>query len=90
MSSPLYQLEYTRAAEKEIRKLSRPLQAFVLDKLEQLSYNPRPHGMKKLSGYKDYYRIRIGDYRAVYSIKDRELFVLVVRFAPRKDAYRKL
>ncbi len=53
-----------------------------------LSDDPRPVGCEKLAGQRDRYRIRIGRYRAVYSISDSDRTVLVVRVADRKDAYR--
>ncbi len=46
--------------------------------------------MSKLAGYADVYRIRIGNYRVVYKIRDRELIVLVVAAAERGGIYRLL
>ena len=50
--------------------------------------NPRPRGALKLRGYANEYRIRIGDYRVRYEIRDDESIVLLLHCAHRKDAYR--
>ena len=49
--------------------------------------NPRPPGCKKLQGYKDQWRIRVGDYRVLYIIDDAELLVEVTRVRHRRDVY---
>ena len=51
--------------------------------------NPRPQGSKKLGGEDGLYRIRVGDYRIVYAIRDDILVVLVVRIGHRSEVYRK-
>jgi mRNA interferase RelE/StbE len=54
--------------------------------IDQLQANPRPRGCKKLVG-QDAWRIRVGDWRVVYLIRDRELLVIVVRVAHRREIY---
>ena len=56
--------------------------------MDALAANPRPRGVKKLTGLDDLYRIRVADYRIVYQIQDDRLIVLVVRIGHRKDVYR--
>ena len=56
--------------------------------MDALAENPRPHGIKKLVGEDDTYRIRVGAYRILYQIQDEILLVLVVKIAPRREAYR--
>ncbi len=56
--------------------------------MDALAANPRPKGVKKLTGLDNLYRIRAGDYRIVYQIRDDRLIVLVVRIGHRKDVYR--
>jgi len=55
-----------------------------------LADNPRPAGCVKLSGLSDLWRIRVGDYRVVYEIRDRQLIVLIVGVAHRREIYRNL
>nr|NCS28884.1 type II toxin-antitoxin system RelE/ParE family toxin [Microcystis aeruginosa F13-15] len=52
-----------------------------------LTDTPRPSGVKKLKGYDDTYRIRIGDYRIIYKIQDQEMFIIILSSIHRKDAY---
>ena len=52
-----------------------------------LAENPRPHGCKKLQGRKDQWRIRVGDYRVVYTIDDAKLLVEVTRVRHRDEVY---
>ena len=60
----------------------------VLRRLEALEDNPRPRGVEKLAGVDELYRVRVGTYRIVYAIRDRELVVIVVRIGHRRDVYR--
>jgi len=50
--------------------------------------NPRPHGVKKLSGGGSRWRIRVGDYRILYEINDSKKLVRIYRIAHRKDVYK--
>ncbi len=56
--------------------------------LDSLAKNPRPPGCVKLQGGDDLYRVRVGDYRVVYTIQDTVLVVLVVEAGHRRDIYR--
>jgi mRNA interferase RelE/StbE len=53
-----------------------------------LAAGPRPSGCKKLAGNTDYYRIRVGDYRVLYEVRDREVLVLVIKIGHRREVYR--
>ena len=84
-----YTVRITRRAQKELRKLGHQARERIRPKMLALAENPRPHGVKKLSGEEDLWRIRVGDYRVIYQISDRELVVLArVRVRHRSDAYR--
>jgi mRNA interferase RelE/StbE len=85
----LFAVFFTPAAEKALRKLPNPLQRKIVTAVNELQYNPRPHGCVKLTGESDLWRIRVGDYRIVYTIQNQELVILVVRVGHRKDIYRK-
>jgi mRNA interferase RelE/StbE len=56
--------------------------------LRNLGENPRPGGSIKLAGPDALYRIRVGDYRIIYQIRDSELLILVVAIGHRRDIYR--
>ncbi len=60
----------------------------IVARIRSLSEDARPQGSEKLAGGVDRYRIRVGRYRIVYAIEDRQLIVFVVRVGHRKDVYR--
>ncbi len=60
----------------------------LIAKIRALAHDPRPPGCEKLSGERDLYRVRQGDYRIVYSIADRILTVEVIKIGHRKEIYR--
>ena len=82
-----YSIEIKKSASKEIAKLPKVQLQRVVTKIQALSTNPRPEGCKKLSA-DEKYRIRVGDYRILYSIEDHQLIIYVVKVGHRKDAYR--
>ena len=57
-------------------------------KIDGLANDPRPSGCKKLQGSDNEYRIRIGNYRVIYTIADVVKIVTIIKIADRKDAYR--
>ena len=82
-----YKIAFVSSALKELKKLPRQKIPRVMKEIEALGANPRPHGCKKLSG-EEYWRIRIGSYRVVYSIESKTLTVLIIRIGHRKDVYK--
>lgn len=82
-----YRVEFTAAAARQVKKLPRPARDRVLDAIEDLEEDPRPHGARKLVGERTAWRIRIGDYRVLYDVFDSELTVFVVRAAHRREVY---
>jgi len=70
-----------------LERLPAQLLARVIEKLEALASEPRPHGCKKLNGADNVWRIRKGDYRAVYTIDDNKLLVDVARIRHRSEVY---
>ena len=83
-----YSIEFTVRAERELAALPKPDQLRIAKKVDSLATTPRPTGCKKLAGAQPYYRIRVGDFRVIYSIEDRKLLVLVIRIGNRRDIYR--
>ncbi len=84
----IYTVELRPSARRELLKLRRHDQLRLVRAMDALAANPRPRGVKKLSGPDDLYRVRVGDYRIVYQIHDDRLIVLVVRIGHRRDVYR--
>ncbi|MFT4397922.1 type II toxin-antitoxin system RelE family toxin [Gordonia lacunae] len=83
-----YDLRITTSAAKSLMKLPRVEQKRIRSAIEALTADPRPHGVTKLSGTSDSYRVRVGNYRIVYTIDDGELIIVVVRVGHRKEIYR--
>ena len=83
-----YQVVVEKRAEKELSKLPPNLYPRIINAIVELGNNPRPRGCRKLEGYANHYRIRIGDYRVIYTIEDKILYVQVIGIANRKDAYK--
>jgi mRNA interferase RelE/StbE len=83
-----YRVIFAKSAQKELDKLPKNFGLKVLAKIEALSNNPRPVGCKKLEGSQNSYRIRVNDYRIIYSIYDKELIVDIVKIDDRKQVYR--
>jgi mRNA interferase RelE/StbE len=83
-----YELIFSKSAEKDLKKLSRQLVTKILPVLLSLEDEPRPLGCRKLKGYQDLWRVRIGNYRAIYSINDIILLVDIRKVGHRKDIYK--
>lgn len=85
---PDYEITFTRSASKEIQSLSSSLVNRIFPKIEALATEPRPKGCTKLSGYENLWRIRIGDYRVIYSVDDKTELIDIIAIKHRKDAYK--
>jgi len=82
-----YSLEIKRSAQKELDALDDAFFTRMDRKILTLADNPRPAGCKKLKGYKDQWRVRVGDWREVYIIDDASKLVSITRVAHRREAY---
>ena len=82
-----YSLEIKQSAQKELDTLDDALFTRIDRKILALAGNPRPAGCKKLKGYKDQWRIRIGDWRVVYIVDDTARRVSITRIAHRSRVY---
>ena len=82
-----YRVALTTSAERELQRLTGPLVARLMTRLERLAADPRPAGCRKLQGGDREWRIRVGDYRIVYEINDRARTVDVTRIAHRRHVY---
>lgn len=82
-----YRVELTSTAAKEVRKLDPPTRRRVLAGLSALEQEPRPSGVRKLTGFDNAWRIRIGHYRVLYEIADDVVLVTVFRIAHRREVY---
>jgi len=85
-----YRIFWNKSAIKELRDIDKQIIPKIIAAVESLSSNPFPSGVKKLIMSDFTYRIRIGDYRIIYSIFQRRLVIEIVRVGYRKDIYRKM
>jgi mRNA interferase RelE/StbE len=83
---PEYTVLILPSAQKQLSKLPNAMASRIEDKLLELEGDPRPPGCKKLRG-RDAWRIRIGDYRAIYEINDNRLIVTVITIGHRREVY---
>ena len=84
-----YSVEVKPPARKELEALPDNVLTRVVGKIESLGHAPRPAGCKKLKGYKDQWRIRVGDWRVVYIIDDAAKLISVTRIAHRREVYER-
>ncbi len=83
-----YDLEISRTAEKQLKRLPRADQERVGRAMLNLARDPRPHGSRKLIGYEDVFRIRVGRYRILYSVAAERLVIIILKVGHRRDVYR--
>ena len=83
----LYRVEIAPAVRKQIKQIPKADKKKILDAIEALGVDLRPNGYKKLVGYSEFFRYRVGNYRIIYQIYDKILLVSVVEVADRRDAY---
>jgi mRNA interferase RelE/StbE len=84
-----YHVVLTSSAEKELKRLSSQVITRIISRLEKLASDPRPAGCKKLRGGDREWRVRIGDYRAVYTVDDAKSLVEVTRIRHRSEVYER-
>ena len=82
-----YEVQMARRAERGLSRLTPRDRERVIARIGYLSDNPRPSGIKKLSNWEDY-SLRVGDYRVLYTVDDRNSTVLISSVRHRREAYR--
>ena len=85
---PEYRITFARSAGKELQKLDPPIARRIFKAIEKLAAYPRPTGCVKLTGSQNEWRIRIGDWRVIYTIDDAARAVDIAAIRHRSDAYR--
>jgi mRNA interferase RelE/StbE len=83
-----YSVQFAPSAERDLAALDKPVQRRVAARIDALAVNPRPAGVTKLQGEANAWRIRVGEYRVIYSIEDAQLVVLVIKIGHRREVYR--
>jgi mRNA interferase RelE/StbE len=82
-----YQIQWLKRATRDLDRVPSKDRARLFEKISALANNARPPGSKKLRGREDQYRIRIGDYRVIYSIDDQTKGVTILVIGQRGGVY---
>ena len=85
-----YRIEVSATAEKQIRKLSREDQLRVLRAIRPLASEPIGPGTRKVRGYDDVFRTRVGTFRVLHQVQKRRLLVIFLKSGQRREIYRSL
>ena len=86
----MYKLKFLGKALNDLKRIDRPYQKIIKEKLLILAENPEAlkRNIKKLSGTKDnYYRLRVGSYRVIFKREEKKLIIIIVRIGHRKEIY---
>ncbi len=86
----MYKIEFLEEAYKEFKKLDRPVQEIIKNKLDILAQNPETlkNNIKQLKGkYSGLFRLRVGNYRIIYKMDNKKLLIVIVRIGHRKEIY---
>lgn len=84
----VYKVLYKSSVEKDLKLIDKAILKKILNKIEKvLAKNPRELGKQLKGQYKGLWRYRIGDYRIIYKISEKEILILVLRIGHRKDVY---
>lgn len=83
----MYTVYLEQAAEKDLRRLPSIEYGRIIFQIKVLAKIQRPHGCRKLTGSKNDWRIRIGDYRVLYEIDDKGKVILIMRVRHRREVY---
>ena len=82
-----YRIEFRPAALRELREIDRSTQPRIQGAISLLAKDPRPPASRPLRG-RDGYRLRVGDYRIIYTSDDGVLLIVVVTVGHRRDVYQ--
>ena len=82
-----YEIEFRPAALRELRKIDRSTQSRIQGAISLLAQDPRPPASRQLRG-RDGYRLRVGDYRIIYTVDDGVLLIVVVTIGHRREVYQ--
>lgn len=83
-----YEIELKSSARKDLRDLEKPNNSRITTAIDALVIEPRPPGCRKLEGEDEIWRIRVGDYRIIYTIDDAAGRVQIIAIRHRREAYR--
>lgn len=83
-----YKIIWKTSAKKDLKKLDKAIIPKILHRIDELTTNPYPSGSKKLIGSPSSYRLRIGEYRVIYTIKSAHLIIEIIKVGHRQRVYQ--
>ncbi len=83
-----FRIHVSGMAERQLKKLPSEARDRVVRAVRALADDPVPRGSRRLTGYDDVFRVRIGPYRVLYSVAASTLTILVLKIGHRRDIYR--
>jgi mRNA interferase RelE/StbE len=84
-----YRIEWRPRARKAFLALDKPVRRRIGEAVDALAADPRPAAAKMITGAHGVLRIRVGDYRVLYTIDEGQLIVLVLDAWHRSEIYRR-
>ena len=85
----MYEVYLERSAENDLKRLPTSIFHRIIPQIKTLGENPRPSGCRKITGSKNDWRIRIGDYRIIYEIDEKAKAVRIMRVRHRREVYQR-
>lgn len=82
-----YEVEFTKSAQKELKKLNPDIRLRITKAIYALGNNPRKGSVRPMVGSKSW-RLRVGEYRVIYDIAEQKLTILIIQVGHRRDIYR--
>lgn len=83
-----YSIRWKQSAQKELKRLEQRMIPRIIAAVEALADKPQPSGSKRLQGAEHLWRIRIGDYRVIYSVNSGMLTIEVIKVRHRQSVYK--
>ena len=84
-----WEVNYKQSVKKDLKKISKDIQYIIRRAIEEkLMVDPLRYGLPLRRSLKGYMKLRVGDYRIVYSISESTVTVHVVKIGHRKDVYQ--
>ena len=83
----MFNIRFTNNALHDLKKLPRSIAKRIVEKIQLLEENPFNKNVKKLVGH-PFFRLRVGDYRVIYEIRNHELVILIIKIGHRKKIYK--
>lgn len=84
----MYDIYVEKAAERDLKKLPAADFERIIPHLKSLAEDAKPPGSRKISGTEHDWRIRVGTYRIIYELNEKEKVVSILRVRHRREVYR--